>query len=243
MKIEKIRFPALRNEEHTQLMTDLVALLEQAGPAKLNVEQQVVALKQLLADENQALLVVRKSAMSDLLVDADIVRDDVFRGVADAVKSAINHFNPDKQAAAKRMAVVLGQYGNVAVKPYNDETMAISKLVAEANGALKADIALLGLADWMVELDNKNKAFDQLMKGRFTEESLKTDLKMRQVRLQVDTALRQLIDRINALVLINGPVGYETLVAEMNARFDKLDLVLSQRQGRAAKNKTIEEVK
>jgi glutathionyl-hydroquinone reductase len=120
----------------------------------------------------------------------------------------------------------LSLYGNVAAKPYNEETIVINKL--------------LGLTDWMIELEQKNNAFDQLMKSRYDEVSGKTDLKMREVRMQVDTAIRELIDRLNALVLINGIEGYENLISDINTRFEKYEHILLQRQGRSAKNKTVE---
>lgn len=243
MKIEKMKLSSLRNEEHTQLVAELVALLTKAEPAQLHIEVQVNNLKKLWADENQALLVVRKSATSDLMVDANIERGNIYRGVAGAVKSSVNHFNADKQAAAKRVAILLSQYGNVAAKPYNEETVIINKLLAEAKGAYKADFDLLGLTDWMIELELKNNAFDQLVKSRYDEVSGKTDLKMREVRTQVDTAIRELVDRLNALVLINGIEGYQNLISDINTRFEKFEQLVLQRQGRAAKSKTVVEVK
>jgi hypothetical protein len=241
MKIEKLKLIALRNEEHFQLANELDQLIKVETPQKLQIEIDYGIFKVHLADESLAIQVIQKSATSDLIADKDIERDNIYRGLADAVKSYLNHFAEDKQTAAKRLAILLDQYGNLTMKPYNEETAAIHKLAEEARTAYKDDFALLNLHDWIDELEIKNLDFERLMKKRYSEEADKTDLRMKNVRMHVDISIRKIIDRINAILLINGPTGYENFVNEVNARFSKYQLILAQRQGRAAKSK-LEEI-
>jgi len=241
MKIIKIRFAALRNEEHAQLMGEINTLIVAETPQKLNVEAAYFEFQGLLNDENTALQVLRKNSLSDQLADADALRDNIFRGLANSVKTATSHFNADKQSSALRLEVVFNQYGDVAVKPYNEETKSINKLIAEAKLTYRKDFTMLELNDWLTELENKNNDFEKLMEGRYTEEAGKTDLKMKQVRAQIDASLRTIIDRVNAQILLNSPAGFENFVNEMNARFDKYTLIMAQRQGRNAKKKEAEE--
>jgi hypothetical protein len=235
MKTNRIDLPHLRNEEHFQFHTEFKASVAKYGAKVLNIEEAYTSHETLYGQEMDALQVIRKSATTEQLADADAERDDIFRGMSDALKSNHNHFNADKRTAAARVKVVFGQYGNVARKPYDEETASITKLIAEVKGSLVNDIATLGLSDWMAELDSRNKAFDTLMKSRYSEEAIKTDLQMKSVRVEIDAVYRSIIERLDALMLINGAATYEPFVRELNARVDRYNNIFAQRKGRNAK--------
>ena len=238
MKTSKIKLSFLHNEEHFQFHTEFVASVAQYGAQTLNIEAAVGSYTNYYNQENQALQVIRKSATTEQLASADAERDDIFRGMVDAVKSVQNHFNADKRAAANRIKVLLDQYGNVARKPYDDETAAITKMVQELNGTYLADANAIAITEWITELDARNKAFDTLMKSRYSEEASKTELQMREVRAEVDVAYRAIADRLDALMLINGTANYEAFVRELNARVDRYSSIIAQRKGRNAKANT-----
>jgi hypothetical protein len=153
----------------------------------------------------------------------------------DAVKSATNHFNPAVRQAASRIRLVLDHYGNVAIKAYAEETAAINSLITDLTVDNAADVATLGIADWITELQANNNAFDSLMKTRYTEAAGKTQLRMKQVRVKVDEAYGVIAKRINALIIVNGARAYSGFVTELNLRIDKYNLVVAQRKGRKDK--------
>ncbi|MEI8048106.1 MAG: DUF6261 family protein [Bacteroidota bacterium] len=236
MKINDFSLTGLHNEEHYQFHADFKGLTDAANPATMNIQAAYAAYLPVFADEGIALDVIRKSAVTDDIAQADTLRDSTFRGFSDAVKSAGRHFNPAVKQAAARMQVVLGQYGNLTTKSYNEETAAISSLLTDLTTTAAADITTLGLSDWVAELQANNEAFDNLMKSRYTEESGKTMLQMKQVRTLADAAYRAITERINALILINGETGYTNFVNELNQRIESYSLILAQRKGRNAKN-------
>ncbi|MDX9848535.1 MAG: DUF6261 family protein [Tenuifilaceae bacterium] len=236
MNAKKINLHQLRNEEHYQFMTEFRDSVTQFNAQTLNIAEGFAQLQTLYAQELEALQVVRKSATTEQLTIADAERDALFRGFDDSVKSLLNHFDPAKQQAAARLREVLDQYGNIARKTYDEETAAIGKLLVEATGALAADIATLGLTDWIAELDRRNQAFDALMKSRYAETSARTELRMREVRLEIDAKYRAITDRLDALMIINGDATYEPFVRELNARVDRYNDIIAQRRGRNAKD-------
>jgi hypothetical protein len=236
MKIARINLSSLRNEEHFQFQTEFKNEINLFGAKNLNIETAFATYLPLYEQEEKALQLIRKSAATDQLIEVDKERDDIYRGLADAIKSALKHFDPNKRAAASRLKVLFDQYGNVARKPYDEETAAINKIMVEAKGAYAADITTLAISDWFTMLETKNNAFDTIMKSRYSEEAGKTELRMNQVRLEVDAAYREIMDRIDALILINGTRGYENFTREHNARVEKFSNTLAQRVGRKAKN-------
>lgn len=238
MKTTRISLRNLHNEEHFQFQSEFNDSVIKLGADKLDILEAYNVYVPFFNQEQSALQLIRKSGTTDMISNADLDRDNLFRGFVDAVKSALNHFNPEKQAAAGRIQILLDQYGNVARKPYNKETADLTKLVSEMNTTYKADVTLLGLTDWIQEIDNKNKAFDALMKTRYTEGAAQTELRMIHVRTDVDAAYKAILNRLDALMLLNGAAKYEAFVKELNERVDRYSNTLAQRKGRAAKNKS-----
>jgi hypothetical protein len=240
MKTNRFDLKSLRNEEHCQFHTEAVQLAETIGAQKLNIEADFADYVKLIIAEQEALQQIRKSALSDQIFDADELRDIILRGMADAVKSAMNHFSPAWQEAAGKITIVLDQYGNIPRKPYNDETAAINKLLKDLTGKYAAEVQLIGLTDWLTELAVRNNAFDTLMKTRYSEDAERTTLRMKQVRAEIDIIFRKILTRIDALVLINGSEAYEPFVREINARIDKYAASLAIRKGKAKPAKETE---
>jgi hypothetical protein len=221
MNIKKIHLRSLRNDEHFQFQTEFRDLIIAATPAALNIGQQYNVWLPLFEQEDDVLKKIVKSAITEDIQTADKHRDRIFRGMVDANKSALNHFQPAVHAAAKRLKVLFDTYGNVAAKPLNEETSAIYNLLQELNGNFAADVATLNITDWVAELESANNAFDTLVKARYDEAAHRTLLVLREVRTQVDTASRAITDRIDALFLLEGKALYEDFIHQLNIVIEK----------------------
>lgn len=231
MKISDFSLSRLRNEEHLQFHTSFKNLVLLTTAAALKIDLLFSTYLTLFANEELALDKVGKSSITDELADADTARDDLFRGLADAVKSARNHFRAEVRAAAKRLQVVLDSYGNIAIKAYEAETGAINKLVIDFNETYAADMATVGLTEWVTELKAKNDAFDSLKNSRYSEEISKTQLLMSQERAKLDVTYREIVERINALIIVEGEANYAPFVDQLNHRIDEYSNMLAIRQG------------
>ena len=236
MKISDFRLVRLRNEEHFQFHTSFKDLVLSVTALALKIETQFSTYLAVFANEGIALDKVRKSSITDNLADADTVRDDLYRGLADAVKSARNHFRAEVRASAHRLQVLLDSYGNIAVKPYDAETAAINKLVTDFNETYADDIDNLNLTEWVTELKAKNDTFDTLKNSRYTEEAAKTQLLMRQERAKLDVTYFGIVERINALIIVEGEEAYTPFVNQLNQRIDEYSNMLAIRQGKNKKD-------
>ena len=242
MKIQVIRSSKLRNEEHFQFQTEFKGLVEEYTPETLDISAVWAVYLPLYADESEALDVIRKSAVTGELAEADHARDSLFRGLCNTVKGAAGHFNPAIKEAAARIQIALDHYGNINVKPYDEQTAAINNLIDEFNTTYTADVAMLGIGDWVSELQTTNNNFEALMQERYSEDAGKTQLKMKEVRAEIDDAYRAITERIDALVIVNGPENYSGFVNELNQRVEKYNNLLAQREGRNAKKDEAETV-
>ena len=236
MEILSIQLKSLRNEEHYKFQIDVSSLVDKATPVALGIQALYTIYQAAVVNENTSMDVLRKSAITDSLVDTDNIRDNTFSGIVNLLKSATHHFKPEVKAAALRVQVLFDGYGNVAVKPYDQKTAAITKLVAELQGKMAADVTLLGLTDWLTELKKQNDAFDNLKKNRYTENAAKPQQNHKIARSEVDNAYRAIVKRLNALNEVNGPKAYASFITELNKRIESYSNLLAQRQGRNAKN-------
>lgn len=232
MKIEALKTSNLRNEEHYQFQTEFKALVEQFTPITLGIEAAFAAYLPLYANETEALDIITKSAVTDEIANADNLRDSTYRGLCDTVKGASNHFSDKKREAATRIQIVLDHFGNINTKTYDEQTAAIKSLIADLNGQYADDVATLRLDEWLTELQANNNAFEALMNERYTDDAGKTQLRMKQVRKEVDSAYKTITIRIDALVVVNGPEAYSGFVDELNVRIERYNNTLAQRKGR-----------
>jgi hypothetical protein len=234
MEILKFKVSNLRNEEHYMFHLDFSGLVTQYTPAALGIEPMYPAYLAALRAEEQSLNVIKASAITSELTDADTRRDYTFSGLLGTIRSAMKHFDPEISKSAARLKMLLGTYGYVPSKPYDQETAALIKLVSELEGPYAPDVAKLGIAGWVEKLKTQNTEFDNLKNQRYGESTLKPQQNLKQARIVTDNAYRNMVKLINALMVVNGAAQYEAFVGALNQRIENYRRVLAQRQGRNA---------
>ena len=234
MKIKRVDFSKFRNNEHFQCQTEFKTLVEEFNPAtlKLNPLFSETYLPLYVA-EDEAILKITKNSFTDERGDADRQRDQTFRGLVDTVNAGLNHFDAEVKEAAQKLKIVFNAFGNVAQLPLNEETSAIYNLAQELTEKHADNIAKLGIAPWMNKLQADNQAYEALVTGGYEEEATKTELKAKTTRTEIDKVVRQIIERIEALIVVEGEANYGEFVRRLNLQFDKYANTLAQRQGAA----------
>jgi len=236
MKIQKIDLSKLRNEEHYQFHTDFKKLVIDSSPVSLGIEVQFQPYLPLYVDEVIALNIIRKSSVTDDLEVNDSIRDATFRGLRDAVKAAANHFKPEVKQAAYHLQKVFKHYGDLTLKPFDEETAAIYSLVADFKGSYASDAAIAGITDWVTELKKNNDSFDTLKHKNYPEGSSKNQLRMKEVRTAMDTVYYSIVNHINALITVNGESDYLGFMNQLNQHIANYTLIYAERKGSNAKN-------
>lgn len=235
MELLKLKLKDLRNEEHYKFNLDLAGLVNQFTPEALGIQTLYPAHQAALADEAALLNVVRASTLTDDLIEADRLRDETYRGLSGTVRSARNHFDPEIRKSANELNLLFETYGEVADRPYDQESAAIIKLITELEGPYLAEVTTLGLASWVTELKKRNNAFNSLKDQRYSEATAKPSQSLKLTRLKTDRAYRAIEKRINALIEINGAQAYSGFAGGLNQRIENYRLLLAQRQGRNAR--------
>ena len=243
MKIKKFHYSHLRNNEHVQFQTRFKGLIERLSAMFLKIEALFNIYLLLYTQEIEAFDVIHKSDFVQLSEDADNLRDNTFRGMCHILESAHNHFRSEVREAAARLQVVFDYYGDLANEAREGETADINKFIADLNGKYAADVAIVGLTEWVLELKMNNDAFDQLKQSKTTEASVRTQLKMKQERAKVDTAYSNITAQINALILVEGEANYTVITNELNALIDEYNIIIAKRKASGDKDNSTEAAK
>jgi hypothetical protein len=221
MEIQKFDLHSQRNAGHYQFQTDFNSTIIKYSPQELGIVEDYAAYTPLLQDEGVALVAITKSATTEEVETADKNRDFTFRGLADKVTNSLNHYDPVVREAARRTKVIFDGYGNLVPKPDDEESGFISSLIADLRTKVSSEIQILTIVEWIDELERLNNVFIALEATRNSEEATRTELRMKQVRVEVDAAYKKIVKRINALIVVNGEAPYAEFVKELNARITR----------------------
>jgi hypothetical protein len=187
------------------------------NPQILKVNTQFDTYVTFYEREDEALKKIIKSAFTEKIHEADRARDETFSGMAEINRGMCKHFRKETAEAAQRIRIVLDTYGNIARKPINEQTSAVYNLLKDLRSDKYAkDAADSGIEDWANELGKRNAVFESLVKERFDESAHKTDIVMKDARVQLDKAYHAITERIDAFLLLEGTLDYEEFIKTLN---------------------------
>ena len=235
LKILDCPLSRLQNEEHYKFHTDVNGLITFYTAATLLIETEYDAYFKSYTDEGEALNFVRKSTYSDLLHADDLKRNETIDGMGDAINSGLKHYSQAVRDAANRLKILWNTNGDIKGKSQQNKSGAITKLISDLKGMYSSDIATLGMNGWVSELEKNNSGHDTTEKNRFDEQDAKTNLRMKEVRVDIDAHYRSITEKINALIIVNGETPYIDFVNKLNLRVEAYINALAMRKGKGPK--------
>ena len=239
MKVTKITLQRLLNEEHFQFHTHFRTLLEPLLYLIPDLEPLREKHLNLYQEEDVVLEQLAKSIFTDKIAEADKLRDTTFKGFRSAVKTMLKYPDKDKIDAANKLLLVFKKYGDVHSLPYHAETAAIYNLVQDMNDKYSSEIGLLQLRDWVIELDEQNRNFDNMILERVNEKNNKPSKRLTEVRKSLDAAYADLVKSIEVFLLVNKNSALEDGIKKFNIVIKNYKDVLAQRKGRAKAKKVV----
>jgi hypothetical protein len=199
MKILKVNFGHLRNEAHYQFLLLVRKLFERYPAVAAIVNELLPHFYELLVIEGQLVDAVRASEYTAELAEADKRVDRDIVGINAAVKSALHHFDPDVVKAAQSLELRLKSFrGEIDKKSYEEESAAVKILVADLQTTYAAQVAKVGIGDWVTELASAQAVFEQLFITRNIELAEKPQERLKDVRKQIDAGYRLMVEHIDA---------------------------------------------
>lgn len=171
--ISTIKLSALRNNEYTQFMQNILSAISRFDPTVLQVKPDYDALLAELTGTKQVLNEDTGSATTDELVALDTRRDNAFSGALAMINANTYSTDTGTKTAAILLANHLENFGPALIKEsYPAETSKLQKILLDwdTKPDLKAAVTTLNLGGWKTELEAANTAFDT----RYVDRSVAT---------------------------------------------------------------------
>jgi hypothetical protein len=176
---------------------------------------------------------VRRSEFTAKKAEADHARDNTVRGITAIVNTDMKHFDPSIRDNALHIHNLLSVYGNLTKADYDAETANIDSLVTRLKSTeYFPAVQNLNLVEWVNELHNQNELFKSYVDDTAQEQIAKPAITPIAARRQTDGALRKITNRITALVLLNGTLGYEGFITEFDVLVDHYNNIVHEHYGR-----------
>ena len=234
LQISKFNPSYLRNEEHFNFLTDFSELITAATPAALNIADEYAAFTPLLAEEASVMEIIRKNSYTESVIEADEARDLIFNFIRASVKNMTKSYDATIVAAAEKVLNIINNYKAVSQFGLQEETGKIINLLDDLKQtSVMALCTQIGIKAHLTELENANNRFKTLMTDRRAEEAQKPLRSAGDIIEEIKAPYNAIIDKINALVVVNGETDYKDFVTKANVLISEYRKVVKMRRSRA----------
>jgi hypothetical protein len=235
MKILKLHSRQFPNALHVQCMTEIGDWAPKFPDLSAKIQGLYNPYMLWLNRETTAYQYVIKSAVTAAKEAKDRERDDGFHGLYHTTLAATRYYDPAVVAAAKRLLLVLDNFNHTPLVKlsYDAETAAVNALLQEL-GKYAADIATVGVQNWVDGLTKKNSEFEALAKQYHNEIAEKPEYNMQNARNGIEPALRTLFGFIEVLDVLEGEGKYASAVQSLNTIIKHFNDVYAQHKGATA---------
>jgi hypothetical protein len=237
-KINSFYLTQLHNGESANYHNESLEQLNSADPVKLGVKEQVDIYRTACSELKFSIDVFSSSELSSESTRLDSRRDRGYSALKSYVKVYLNDDDGKKREAAERIMSVIRkeerELGNPLLLGLAKESTALSSLLRNLE-PFAADIEQIEAGGRLQNLKDANQVYIDLQFERYIEKSEKHSGDVKAARAVADAAYRNIVERINAQILLNGDEGFASYVKAHNALIERHKLIVAQRRGRGGK--------
>lgn len=229
---ESVHLANLRHNEYIQFIRNFLEILSDYDLETLKIKTQSDSLSALIENMIALYMPDRGSALTKLLQEDDERRDKAINGIQSAIFAYTYHYDVEVKGAANVLLPSIKKYGTgIAKQNYQAETAIIDSIVEEwKREAVYVDaLSKLSLTDWLNELETSNTKFNTDYLERVKENAEAPEVKIVDLRKQINEAYHVLIDRIAAFDTIGEGVEYANIIKLTNSLIEKYNAVLAAR--------------
>ena len=237
-KITTINLTRLRTEEDSGFLKLILAETENL-PAEETPSILTAAVNSFETAFNAFDAALKASATNPATAsatDADVERDQSWRGINAYVKAMCSHPTDDVASAATEAKSLFDKYGDPTSLAQTEESGVLHNLLQdlEAFDSFALDV-------WITDLKTKEEAFLAAAARRTEADAARQVGIVKETRTAAESAYRSLVDTVNALAMINGDADYATFIEHVNAVVERQKGILKARKTRNEKEDTTEE--
>ena len=226
-KITTINLTRLRTEEDFGFLKLILAETENL-PAEETPSILTAAVNSFETAFNAFDAALKASATNPATAsatDADVERDQSWRGINAYVKAMCSHPTDDVASAATEAKSLFDKYGDPT-------SLAQMQDLETFDSAKRTSLAL---DVWIADLKTKEEAFLAVAARRTEADAARQVGIVKETRTAAEAAYRSLVDTVNALAMINGDADYATFIDHVNAMIERQKAISKARATRAKK--------
>ena len=180
--------------------------------AKKAIETLAAAVK----EEDRCLVISQKSLITDDIKAADDKRDNIFRGLRKSIKGLTDAPVPDVAQAAKELQQCLVDYRIDPAMQLDRETGLLLNLIGDLETKSAADVTALALTPVVQAMKQANDKLREVTRARANDRAVQIVGQLKQAQHASDEAYRTLVQKVNALAVVEGEADYADFISKMN---------------------------
>lgn len=231
-QIGNVSKTVLTNTAHMNMHTEIDARITAVTPAKLKLEALAPLYRQAIDTEGTCVNRIMKSTETVKMVDKDKERDRVFIFINSQVNSFANCPDKEMQAAALVLQAMFNAYAKAYNQSFSEETAAIDGLLRDMKDETrKAAAEKLHLSAYFTQLETLNDEYKALDAARIDEYTNRVKIDTLSARKETDNILAEIIQRINALAVLEPTDDILSFIDTVNQIFKKYKDLIAAKGG------------
>lgn len=204
---------------------------ENAAPMRTKLGQFWAPFHEAYVLYDQVFNPSRKTLESEDLKILDDERDDSLGAYHEAVLGLQRNPNEAKKQAARLLNLNYDTYKPERSQEYMKETELISQMTTEIRNSqeLSAAIQLLGLEDYLADLEQKNNAFADLMKSRTASTEGQQKGAVAEARANLEQKYQLFRQMLNVASIYEGDADYRPFILAVNAEVEHFRQILARK--------------
>ena len=215
-QIEPIKLGIMSNGSHFLFITDTVGLATADAKVKTKVTAELTALQTALKAEDDALALSKANLLSKEIKAIDAERDKHYKALRKAITFFLNHPDAELVKAAARLEQLLKDYNINPAMQLDRETGLLLNLISDLETKSAADVTALALTPVVQAMKQANDKLREVTRARANDRAVQIVGQLKQAQHASDEAYRTLIQKVNALAVVEGEVDYADFISKMN---------------------------
>lgn len=176
------------------------------------------------------LLAASQETFNDAILTADRETDAAWSAIDTLLRLNIRHFDCGIREAAQKVINIFETTDNPTRLPYAEEYARLESLLAKLSEIPEDTLKRAMVSDWIDELRRRVNAFHALRKAKTQARSEIETGATKTARNNLILVYRNLVDTINARIIIDSPVPFKTLAQHINTLIDTNRTALKMRK-------------
>ena len=206
----------MSNGSHFLFITDTVGLATADAKVKTKVTAELTALQTALKAEDDALALSKANLLSKEIKAIDAERDKHYKALRKAITFFLNHPDAELVKAAARLEQLLKDYNINPAMQLDRETGLLLNLISDLETKSAADVTALALTPVVQAMKQANDKLREVTRARANDRAVQIVGQLKQAQHASDEAYRTLVQKVNALAVVEGEADYADFISKMN---------------------------